>query len=454
MAKRRKSARKSASSQRHAARSKQKPTGAGRTRARIRMYRHGLGDCHLIRLAREGGGDFIIMIDCGVILGTPDAASKMQEVVKDIKKVSGGVIDLLVITHEHWDHLSGFLQAKDEFSGLNIRQVWFAWTEDPDDDLAKKLRREKKQALAVLRLAAQRLALAGGTEDAETLQGILDFFGAAGSGNTTSAALAAVRELSSDIRYCRPADAPIEFKGVPAKIFVLGPPPDEAALKKTLPSKAHPETYGLSQLALDIGPAITEAEPLSPFDTMYAIPDTVASSMEFFQTHYWRDDEWRRIDTAWLSAATDFALQLDSATNNTSLVLAIEFGDGDVLLFAADAQVGNWLSWQDLKWASDKVATTGPDLISRTVFYKVGHHGSHNATLRALGLEKMVKLRTAVIPVDEAMAKKKRWGRMPLPELVTALVSKAGGFVLRSDKEAPAEAAGAVSDPLFFEVTV
>jgi hypothetical protein len=34
------------------------------------------------------------------------------------------------------------------------------------------------------------------------------------------------------------------------------------------------------------------------------------------------------------------ALQLDSATNNTSLVIAIELADGAVLIFAADAQWG------------------------------------------------------------------------------------------------------------------
>ncbi len=39
-------------------------------RAKIRMYRHGLGDCHLVRLTREGKPDYTILIDCGVILGT------------------------------------------------------------------------------------------------------------------------------------------------------------------------------------------------------------------------------------------------------------------------------------------------------------------------------------------------------------------------------------------------
>jgi len=49
---------------------------------------------------------------------------------------------------------------------------------------------------------------------------------------------------------------------------------------------------------------------------------------------------------------------------------------------------------------------TGPDLLARTVFYKVGHHGSHNATLRQQGLEQMKRLKTAVIPVDEVVAKR------------------------------------------------
>jgi hypothetical protein len=47
-----------------------------------------------------------------------------------------------------------------------------------------------------------------------------------------------------------------------------------------------------------------------------------------------------------LGLAGRLALQLDSDTNNTSLVLAFELGkSGRVLLFPGDAQVGNWLSW-------------------------------------------------------------------------------------------------------------
>jgi hypothetical protein len=144
---------------------------------------------------------------------------------------------------------------------------------------------------------------------------------------------------------------------------------------------------------------------------------------------------------------------LDSLTNNTSLVLAIELPDGDVLLFAADAQVGNWLSWQDRSWSVGGRTVTGPDLLKRTIFYKVGHHGSHNATLKAQGLEQMERLRVAMIPVDHDMAVKKRWGKMPLDDLLDVLKERAKGVVLRVDQPTPPTQEDVVEDKLFFEVT-
>ena len=137
------------------------------------------------------------------------------------------------------------------------------------------------------------------------------------------------------------------------------------------------------------------------------------------------------IPTGWASP-TILHSHCRAPPTTPSLVLAIEFGGGDVLLFAGDAQVGNWLSWQDLKWPD----MTGPDLLARTVFYKVGHHGSHNATLREKGLEMMTKLRIAVIPVDQQVAIKMRWGAMPLESLVAALskqTERNNGQTLRTD---------------------
>lgn len=435
------------------------------------MYRQGLGDCFLVSLPRTSGGGrpFYLMIDCGVVLGTPDPNTIMTSVMEDIVKTTDGKIDLLIATHEHWDHLSGFIQAKASFDKLKIGQVWLAWTEDPRDELAQQLGEKKKQALAALRMGLAHMELAGDSGRAEQLGSILEFFGTA-KGNTTGDALKIVRGTVPAPRYCLPTDAPVVPDGTTARFYVLGPPHDEKSLRKINPSARDKETYGLAQglqLFLDgAATALAENDESRPFDRQYEIPFSVAQAapeLQFFRDNYWQpqgatpDIAWRRIDGDWLDGASDMALQLDSLTNNTSLVVAIELApDGDVLLFAADAQVGNWLSWQDLKWTVDGKEVTGPDLLKRAIFYKVGHHGSHNATLKAQGLEEMERLRVAMIPVDHNMAVKKHWGKMPLPELIDALGKQAKSVVLRTDDQTmPSSQENVVEGPnkLFYEIT-
>jgi hypothetical protein len=142
-------------------------------------------------------------------------------------------------------------------------------------------------------------------------------------------------------------------------------------------------------------------------------------------------DRWRRIDADWAGAAESLALRLDSDTNNTSVVLAVELGHGGpILLFPGDAQVGSWLSWEMLEWSAAAGPVRSADLLARTVLYKVGHHGSHNATLRANGLELMISPDlVAMIPVDRVMAAKQRWN-MPLPSLLRRLEEKTRGRIL------------------------
>jgi hypothetical protein len=445
-------------------------TPASGYRAKVRMYRQGLGDCFLISLPRTDGSNrpFYVMIDCGVVLGTSDPGTIMTQVMDNIVAVTGGEIDLLIATHEHWDHLSGFVQAKPSFDKLTkVGQVWLAWTENPDDQLTQKLKKEKGQALAALRMGLSQMQLAGDSDGVAELGGILEFFGAA-KGPTTADALDNVRAKAkpSKPRYCLPTDPPVVPAGINARFYVLGPPYDEKMLRKINPSATNKETYGLAlgnfQMFMDgAGTALTAVDDGRPFDQQYEIPFAYAQSapeFDFFRKNYWQPgnaapDAWRRIDADWLGGASDLALQLDSLTNNTSLVIAIELPGGDVLLFAADAQVGNWLSWQDRSWTVEGKPVTGPDLLNRAIFYKVGHHGSHNATLKAQGLEEMTRLRVAMIPVDHDMAVKKRWGKMPLDELVAALNQQAKGVVLRVDRPKPATTENVVEDKLFFEVT-
>jgi beta-lactamase superfamily II metal-dependent hydrolase len=428
---------------------------------RIRMYRQGLGDCFLVMLPQGTGGPYTIMIDCGVILGTSNAAATMQAVVKSIAETTGGRVDLLVCTHEHWDHLSGFVQAKHLFSKIRFDQIWLAWTENPEDELAKKLRSESEALRLALASAAARLRFGG--DSTGIVDGMLEFFGAAGQG-TTAEALQIVKNLCDKPRYCTPTDAPVELGTAGARLYVLGPPHDEKEIKRVDPSKGAPETYGIALYLDRSAPGLGDPNRDAPFDPILQIPFNAARQMPFFQQHYWgeaetsEDQSWRRIDSDWLDSSSAMALALDNATNNTSLVLAVELADGRVLLFAADAQVGNWLSWQDLSWKVGGKVVTGPDLLRRTTFYKTGHHGSHNATLKEKGLEMMTNLKIAMIPVDHAMAVKKRWGAMPLDKLEQRLNEITNRRVLRIDKDPPVALAGSVAQDdaqrLYYEVTL
>lgn len=433
------------------------------SRATIRTYRHGLGDCHLVTLRGNGKKAFRILIDCGVILGTPGAKTLMTNVLDDVIKETKGKVNLLVVTHEHWDHVSGFGLAAESFSNLKAEQVWMAWTEDPKDKDAKELAESKGKALKLLQGAALHLQGFGDVQDTPLFLSLTEFFGTA-AGVTTKNAMEAVRAKAEPgtLRYCDPADPPVELADFDARIYVLGPPRDLTLLKRLNPKKDGEEGYdhALGLFKANIEPTMGDAaqDSQAPFATVDSMSVSDARSDSFFADTYFNGPDWRRIDADWMLAADGLALALDNMTNNTSLVLAIELGGKDVLLFAADAQVGNWLSWPDCKWKVKGKTVTGEDLMRRTIVYKVGHHGSHNATLKERGLDLMDSLQTAVIPVDEEMAKQKRWGAMPLAPLVSALKEKTStkGFVLRTDKDLPpgANAAGILSTSEYVEISV
>ena len=445
-------------------------------RLTVRHYCQGIGDCHLLRFKKDDGSFFNMLIDCGVhssVLKGNDTIRKIAENIKSEMDERNEKIDILVATHEHWDHLSGFLTAKDVFEGVGIGELWMGWTENGKDKQARTLDKYKDKAIAALQGASRHLDHAIGLSPylqgvQVGLQAVTGFyFGAAGD-RVRSARDAAVELANNKVRYLEPASAPLSIPGLSdLRIYVLGPPRDEASIRVTDRTS---EMYGLSMsrslsMSTSLLNAVANYDGLSeqaeddvidPFDRNLGTPlsDVVAatdvanlpSSTEterqfkelsgFIARHYSPQDQaWRRIDMDWLGISSDLAMQLDNRTNNTSLVLAFEFIEsGRVFLFTADAQVGSWLSWQDLSWTIDGKTVTGPDLLRRTVYYKVGHHGSQNATLKAKGLELMNSPDLAsFVPTNEVDAKKVRWGQMPFKDIMSDLTERAAGRVVRAD---------------------
>jgi hypothetical protein len=440
-------------------------------RVTVRMYCHGLGDCFLLRFEPAEGEFFNVLLDCGIYKASPDAGRIMNDVVDDVIETTAtdadpaGHLHLLVVTHEHWDHISGFAQALDKFEAMRIDDVWQAWTEDEQDPTAAELLRKYKKVKARL-TAALRAADAGpavGAAPAALAEAfeVMGFFGVERDGGAAGdaknddayARIKAMIAAKPKRAYRAPGEAvPLGDTGVTA--FVLGPPKDVVALAKDDPGAKdgyHKQAAGFfdgmaAMLgAIDGGASAGEADS-RPFAPRWGIPVATAAATDYFRQAYAFGDPdhpeaFRAIDDLAVESLGHLALRLDSHVNNTSLVLAFRLPSGRVLLFPGDAQAGNWKSWAglDAPLAFPQENTDAHELLRNTVLYKVAHHGSHNATPRTYGLELMTHrdLR-AMVPVDHAIAAGAGYGEMPLVEIMTRLNARTNGACVRSDTAADA----------------
>src|SRR5258708_4407277 len=237
---------------------KKKNQGSGAAakpaKVRIRTYRHGLGDCHLLSFIKPDGKPFQILIDCGVVNRTPNPGPLMTRVAQDVVHETGGMLDVLVATHQHTDHLSGFKQAEAEFNkNMKVKRLWLAWTEDPLNPLGKKIQHQLVTKLAAVRAAAAKLVKLS-PKDAAEINGVLDFFGAAaGNASSTQAILDALQKRQeTEIAYHNPGDSFV-LPDVPnVRVYVLGPPTDANQLKHVNPRKAQREAYEIPEIASDL----------------------------------------------------------------------------------------------------------------------------------------------------------------------------------------------------------
>ncbi len=496
----------------------------------VRMYRIGHGDCFLLAFRGKNKEPIFVLIDCGTMPGSK-LDHDPDEVIEDIYAATGGRLHVVVITHEHADHVSGFAKKKNGkalFSGFKIDRLWLAWTEDPDDDDANKLRTKYKDVLLRLFGAQRRLALGQHTEsleradrmarlldlelgvavddlaagedatpDAGVVQQLHDqlaaddgdevgpLFSAFAArrkkikGITNKRAIQLIRKTAKKTSYLEPRKRPYTLPSVKgAKVFVLGPPRDAKSLRSMDPEQGEGYSRGQGHGAVHslaargqfvLGSLDADRDLGQPFPPRYRLPKDDARQEEFFQEHYFESDQgdaWRRIDHDWLGGAEALALRINHYTNNGSLVLAFELPKSKrVLLFTGDAQRGNWVSWsaEDKTWTGSGGPVTARDLLARTVFYKVGHHGSHNATLKGRATSPHPNVSwmaqgayrddfTAMIPAHEAWALSANnppWTH-PLPSIERALRRRADGRVVRADDQGD----GSNAPPLYFEHTV
>lgn len=365
----------------------------------VRMYNVGFGDAFLLRLP-TAAGEVKVLFDCGSHAASEKPRPMREivgQVIDDVREADGTArIDVVVGTHRHQDHVSGF--DDERWSEVVVREVWMPWTEDPNDEEATRIR--ERQSATAARLAA---ALAG---DAS---GLLEL---AENQLTNAAAMKTLHAgfAGSPRRRFLPTAGSDDLSDSPLGPFgvhVLGPSRDERVIRDMDPpvGEAYLRMIGLSG------------------DGDVAAGAPFADAWTYTESEFARSETWQHLRLTGPKktlvhkvAAADrlaVAVALDKAVNGTSLVLAFELA-GAVLLFPADAQWGTWDAM--LSEPSSR------DLLARTTFLKVGHHGSHNATPRdfvellehpdatGAGLAAMVS--------THAMA---RWPKIPKAELLQAL---------------------------------
>ncbi len=134
-----------------------KKAAGGPPKVRVQMFRQGLGDSFLVTLDHGGPDERRMLIDCGTLgnkfsdTDTAAVAAHLLAVVDDDDKR----IDVLVATHEHMDHVSGFRNHLRPVLKGNVDEVWLAWTEKPKDPDAERLAKFKGDLGVALQRVSQ-----------------------------------------------------------------------------------------------------------------------------------------------------------------------------------------------------------------------------------------------------------------------------------------------------------
>ena len=372
---------------------------------RIRMYRVGFGDCFLLSLPAETDKSANrynhILIDCGV--HAQGDIGTMEKVVDNIAEVTDSSLDIIVATHAHRDHISGFGRFADIFAEFKIREVWLPWTWDDKNEKASKL--QEKHA-ALLDNLYQHFQALGASADQDALNTTLNL-----RGNQL-----AIERLKSGfgndkvkVRYLKAGEAlnsgDISIPGLSVRI--LGPPLSEDFLAQMDPPS------GQGYLRAGPNGIIERVNVIQPFGHNWRAE---LDSMDF-RLH---ENEEEKLQNMSSSSINDVAFALDQARNNESLVTLFIFHN-KYLLFPGDAQYGNWRGWlEDEKSSSD--------ILSKINFFKIAHHGSHNATPKA-ALEKMSEGEFAAMVSTQSIP----WKSIPQIPLMSRLQERTKKRIIRSD---------------------
>lgn len=334
----------------------------------IRAYDVGFGDCVLVRFPhkdRKGGRTGHMLVDFGRAPGKGGTTKVFPAIAADIEEQCHGHLDVLVMSHEHLDHIEGFYHQRAVFDRMKVDHVWMSlpshpryYKDYPDAEVLKKSRKQLREFAA--HAAGRGLALAPAFES--LVQNNL----------ANADRIDYLRGLVSEVQYLHVGSSSKDTRPfAPGAVTVLAPLEDVSEYYKRSPkgkglatlTGRRPTGNGLAALS---GRGLDALQPADP-DDEWSFHQPVHHANRIARPINLTATDWLRLREG-LQAGVEAVHQIDRAANNTSLCFLLELA-GLKLLFPGDAELESWEHF-----GSNKKLKDGID------FLKLSHHGSHNGT--------------------------------------------------------------------------
>lgn len=369
------------SSKKSAGKAKKNKTSHGTLR--VRMYRIGFGDFFLVTVPTDDGPQHIL-IDCGVFKGD---LKTMDDCVQNLADETGRKLALVIATHYHADHISGFASNFDEFAKFEVGAVWLPNRLDPNRDTAMKL---KAQIVSVANQLQLRLGARNDDAGIQALNKVQDALGV-GEGRNEKALRLLTEGFKNNppVFYYEAGDEPDLPEALQGAITaeLLGPAP-----LSTEGEFSTAENKQQQYLAAVADRGLPPSGILQPFEKDWpaTAADYPTAAFRGYRTPEQIENQERAlpsqlekvIDGAQPDVLLALADAIDGTLNNQSLVILFTCM-GKKLLFVGDAQWGNWSYWLYGKKSTGKnvpnISERAKEILGAIDFYKVGHHGSTNA---------------------------------------------------------------------------
>ena len=317
---------------------------------RIRSYNVGFGDCFLVTIP-DGAKKRHMLVDFGNAPGKGGSNKNFAKFAQNVRDETGGHLDLIVMTHEHLDHMEGFRSQKKIFDAMTVDYVWMSAPSKPGyyKKFPKSAPQKKLRALAQTyadALAARKVQLApsfealmlnnlNNVERVEYLRGL------------PRKKVLYLRRGNS-VRRKPFSDA--------VKITILAPEKDMSVYY----GRSHDHTFtSMAKTLTASSSAQNGGGDWFDFPKVRRVDAPLNLS----------SGDWTRLHESVQAGGAAAIRQIDKAANNTSLVFLIE-AHGKRLLFTGDAELESW----------DVIEKKAARHLKPVDFLKVSHHGSHNGT--------------------------------------------------------------------------